>query len=328
MSIIVEIKKLRDNYRNIDFGYVGVDLNTKEVHHYYEDINRNITEFDINNLADEQFFLKEYLHNCIYKRQINEKIPNDILDLTKKIIEKHIIYNKFKAFPVNMLENSSRTLSINYENNNTLFRNYKFSGKYIPIKNSIQIPINESKWKKYNENDKEELSQTILHEIGHMKATKYKLDIRNKQIQLISGFYKTTILIEPIQLKNSDISLKYVDVKNNYENEIDKIIEEIMNDYDCKLINPSYITTYPNIGHILNKLCDNSLEIARYQENGIDTLNYYLKSIIKSNYLIDELYENIIESTESQIHGYNKNTKKLIKTLKKYEEKKLLKSNN
>ena len=93
-----------------------------------------------------------------------------------------------------------------------------------------------------------------------------------------------------------------------------------MNDFDCKEINSNFVPTYPNVGYILNDLCDGRLQEARYYDDGIEELYDSLNSLIKSRYLVNELLLSIVETNRAFEDNYEENETRMMKLLKKYQQ--------
>ena len=105
-----------------------------------------------------------------------------------------------------------------------------------------------------------------------------------------------------------------------YKKDEDRILEEVMNDFDCKEINPNFVPTYPNVGYILNDLCDGRLQKARYYDDGIEELYDSLNKLIKGRDLVNELLLSIVETNRSFEDNYDENEAHIMKLLKKYQQ--------
>lgn len=324
MRYIIEIGTLYDNYQEMNFGYVGMDLDTGERHHYSKydsDGNWNsevITEFDINKQNDWGP-LHWHLYHCSYKVEYREKLPEEVISLSYQMIDKHLIYNKQNGYPIDTLEKNLDNLSFKYVSNISLFGDLGFSGRYIPVKNTIEMPITNIEWQRYGENEIKETEDILLHETGHLKVSNYSLDIKNKELKVRTGFYTSIVKVEPVMLGNGDIFLKFERTSDLYKRDEDRILEEVMNDFDCKEINSNFVSTYPNVGYILNDLCDGRLQRARYYEDGIEELYNSLNSLIKSRDLVNELLLSIVETNRSFEDNYKENEAHMMKLLKKYQ---------
>ena len=312
MSYIVEIKKLKNKYNHSINGYIGIDIKSGKLHYYsmYDKngffLNNGLTEFDESKTLDER---NRLCSNIDENTNIIENEPNEIDILIKEVIKKHLIRNMNMSFETHALNKNTKNLSIEYTTKNSIIGNIHYTGIYTPVENSIKLPQN-------LDNDKSEIIDTLLHETGHMKTS--KVFYKNKQINIKTGFYNKAIKTTRIKLYNGDIFLKLDKVYDNKQNIKDRIIEEIMNEYDIKQIKSDYKNRYPNIGHILNYLCDYRLEYERYKENGIDMIYDSLLKIIDDEKLIDELFENILELEEYYRWNLTPKNNDTVKILKKY----------
>lgn len=330
MNYIIQIDNLYDYYNNMNFGYIGKDLNTGKIHYYSKyDRNgnysfKNIIEFDIKNTKKSNSYLARHLQNCHYikNKESTNKIPLDINNLSNKVIQKHLMYNKKEKYPLDTLIKNSKNLTYKYVPGFYLLSPEEYLGSYIPIENIIEIPLNKEKYEKFKIEEKNQLEDVLLHEIGHLKVSTHLLDLKNKLLKVRTGFYTSHVIIEPILLNNQDIFLKFVESKDLYSSGIDRILEEVMNDYECKKIKNNFNITYPNVGNELNNLCDGRLQKARYYEDGIEELYDSLTRIINSRELVTELLNIINEVSNSSSFQFEKNNNQMIKILTKYKEKK------
>ena len=326
MKYIIQIGSLYDNYHEMNFGYVGIDLNTGEKHYYsnYDSKGnwsfRSITEFDMDNKEKLNRFLRSNLYHCYYNKDGSEKIPEDVKSLAYKMIDKHLIYNKQNGYPIDDLEKNLNNLSFKYVSNISLFGDLGFSGRYIPVKNTIEMPITNIDWQRYGEDEIKETEDILLHETGHLKVSNYSLDIKNKELKVRTGFYTSIVKVEPVMLSNGDIFLKFEGTLDLCKRNEDRILEEVMNDFDCKEINPNFVPTYPNVGYILNDLCDGRLQKARYYDDGIEELYDSLNKLIKGRDLVNELLLSIVETNRSFEDNYDENEAHIMKLLKKYQQ--------
>ena len=322
MSKIIQIKELYDNYHCMYFGYVGIDLETKEIKYYSfynanQEYNKNsLYEFNPNNIETGSY-IGWHMYHCSYKRpSLSDKLPNELVQLVPLFISQHKEYNINNNYPVQNIDQNSTNLSIQYRSNFSLFGDSGFAAIYIPVENIIGLTTDKTRWNTLSSDEKEDSKNSLIHEIGHMKVSNCKLDEENNILYVKTGFYWSTIQLEPIILENGDIFYKIVKVPEKWQNCNEKALEEIINDLDCSLAFNSFKGSYPKLGTKLNDLCDKKLTFARY-DIGIEQFYISLKKIINSQDLASELLEHIGDS----VYGYDPedSEKKALQLIKKYE---------
>lgn len=325
MSKIIQLETLYDNYHEFDFGYIGMDLDTKKIKYYSyynlkQEYDRNsLYEFDPNNLEIGSKICW-HMYHCKHKSILSEEVPKEFEQLVKCFINQHKQYNINNNYPIEYIDSNLVNLSIQYQSNFSLFNNSNFSATYTPVENVIGLAFDKSKWTKLSNDEKD----SLIHEIGHMKASRYKLDEVNNLLILKTGFYWSKIKLEPIILENGDVFYKIINVPEKWENCTERALEEIINDLDCSLAFSTFNGSYPKIGKRLNDLCDKKLTYARY-DVGIKELYTSLQKIIDSHDLVDELLGYIGDS----IYGYNCeiSENKTLQLIKQYEDNFCIKTN-
>lgn len=325
MSKVIQIDNLYDKYHSITFGYVGIDLETKEIKYYshynskQEYYGDSLYEFDPSNL-DTESSISWHMHHCTYKRPpISNELPDELVAFTKYFINQHKEYNIKNNYSIKNIEENVINLSLQYRSNFSLFGGARFSAIYIPVENIIGLAINKTEWGMLSNDKCDNFKNSLIHEIGHMKVSNYKLDETSNILFVKTGFYWSEIELKSIILENGDIFYKIAKVPKEWENRNQKALEEIMNDFDCSLAFSSFNGNYPKLGKRLNDLCNQKLTYARYGI-GIEELYTGLQKIIDSRDLVDELLEYIGDS----IYGYDKeiSENKALQLIKKYEENK------
>ncbi len=315
MKYIIQVGILNDNYCDRKFGYVGRDLETRKLHYYVMfDKQGNysphcLKEINIHDINQESNSVRLMccLSHSNYKSYEEEssKLPEDILSLIPEMINKHLAYNEENGFPTEFITNNLANLSIEYGNNVSLLDGSTiFDGAYSAVENAIKIPISKHQWSNYNDFKKKYAEDMLLHEVGHFKVSNHKLDIKNKQLNIRVGFFNLIVNVEPIILANGDVFLKKDD-ENNLDNSKGRILEDVMNDFDCQQVNPDFNLIYPKVGYILNELCDGRLQLARYYDDGIEELYESLSKIIKSRCMVDELLNSIEENNNHMMEILN-----------------------
>lgn len=320
MSKIIQIDELYDNYCEMNFGYIGIDLETKKIKYYsHYNLNqeyspKNLYEFDPNNLEVDNK-ISWHMYHCNHKSSLAKKLPIELEKLVKGIINQHKQYNINNNYPIEYINKNLINLSIEYQSDFSLFGDLGFSATYTPIENTIGLAIDESKWKNLSNDEK----CFIIHEVGHMKASSYRHDEVNNILIVKTGFYLSKVELEPINLENGDIFYRITSVPKRWENCNERALEEIINDLDCSLAFNSFNGNYPKLGKRLNDLCDKKLTYARY-DIGIEEVYTCLQKIIDSRDLADELLEYVSDS----IYGYDPeiSEKKALQLIKRYYENK------
>lgn len=317
MSKIIQVSDLYDNYHEINFGHGGIDLETGKMRYYsYYDSRQkfnihSLYEFDLNNI-DEDSFINWHMRHCKIKHTSSKKLPKKLEILVKDLINQHRQYNVINNYPVEYIDKNSANLLIEYQNNFSLFKDFEFCATYTPVENVIGLATAESKWSDLSNEDK----MSLIHEIGHMKASSYSLDDGNNTLIVKEGFYISKIQLEPVLLENGDTFYKFIRAPKRGENYIGRALEEIINDLDCSLAFSLFNGNYPKLGKRLNDLCDKKLTYDRYS-GGIEEVYTGLQKIIDSRDLADELLENIGNS----IYGYypEESENRALQLIKKYE---------
>lgn len=300
MKKIIEVRKLYDSINHIEFGCIGIEEDSNKIRYFshYNDLG----EYNLNflyefNIASPKLKILEYhLANCTIKDSyLNENLPKDLLNIIQDAFKKYKCYNKKVNLPNTFLFKNQLFMivenEINLENNNR-----QCNAQYNPYSNSLFFKL--EKWQELTDREKEQMENTILHEIGHLKVTQKTLKSNNLYVQC--GFNTDEIKLQPILLSNGDVFYKPQKGKNEiYKPEI--IIEEIINDFDCSKVSTNFQGNYPSFGSRINNLCDNELQIARYT-NGMSVLTSHLLSIIKSKDLLEELLGTLYAS----VYSYDK----------------------
>ena len=305
MSKIIQISKLYDNYNEMIFGYVGIDIESKKIRYYsYYNSNNEYTpntlyEYNPTELNTDSI-INWHMYHCDYKRpEISQELPKNLTNLIHSYINKHMIYNLNHNYTIENINNNKKNLSIQYEHTFSLLSDPSFSACYVPVENIILLTTDETEWKELSPKEKKDFKNILIHEIGHMKASYWTVDDINNVLYVKTGFYHTQSELEPIVMETGDIFYKMITTPNKWEHQVERALEEIINDLDCSYAFPKFYGVYPQFGEKLNELCDRKLTYARYN-NGLEQLFIHLQSIINSKDLAIELLENIKDS----IYGF------------------------
>ena len=329
MKYIIQVGILNDNYCDMEFGYVGRDLETRKLHYYVMfDKQGNysphcLKEINIHDINQESNSVRLMccLSHSNYKsyEEKSSKLPEDILSLIPEMINKHFAHNEENGLPTEFITNNLATLSVEYTDNISVFGDSEFAGKYDALSNIIGIPISKHEWNNYDDHKKKDVEDTLFHEVGHFKASVCKLDIENKQLNVRIGFYNSIVDVDPIVLANGDVFLK-INEENRLNDSKGGILEEVINEFDCRQIKPGCNQSYPKVGHILNQLCDGRLLKARYYDDGIEELYESLSKIIQGRSKVDRLLESIICATETNEFDYEEENKHMMELLDQYQK--------
>ena len=261
---------------------------------------------------------------CHYQRpKYSEILPKILLPTTKEIIEEVISYNERQNYPTSYINNNRKDLSIQYRNNIDFFGQEVFGAIYMPVLNILGLPITKGDWEDFSETEKQRIKNNIIHEIGHMKVTRYHLEEKTKTLHVTMGFLEQEIPLEPRRIQNGD--LLYITKKEKEEDKKQRALEEIINVAECAEIFKDYQGNYPNFGKRLNHLCNNQLFNGRY-DRGIEEYYQALEEIIKSESLATSILEELTES----IYGEQKEEaeKRVNQLIKRYEIVKVSKNNS
>lgn len=159
MSKIIQIDDLWDNYHEMNFGYRGIDLETKKIRYYshYDSEQKyninSIYEFDPNNL-EEDSYISWHMAHCKLKNSSSKKLPDELEQLVKSLIDQHKQYNISNNYPIEYIDQNSSNLLIQYQSNFSLFSDSEFSATYTPVENVIGLVTAESEWNNLSDEDK------------------------------------------------------------------------------------------------------------------------------------------------------------------------------
>ena len=228
MSKIIQIGNLYDNYHKMDFGYRGIDIETKRIRYYsHYDLNQkynvnSLYEFDPNNIEVDNH-INWHMAHCKYKSNSSKKIPDELEQLVKSLIEQHKQYNISNNYPIEYIDQNKISLSIQYQSNFSLFSDSEFSATYTPVENIIGLTTVQSEWNNLSDDDKD----SLIHEIGHTNASCYKRDQVNNVLIVKEGFYINDAKLNPIILENGDIFYMVINVPKKCDNYPGRALEEI-----------------------------------------------------------------------------------------------------
>lgn len=287
MNYIVPVEELYDEKDGRIFGYVGKDLNTGKIRYFYFD-NNILQEFDPNNISDEYLRTLIARNSGYIRKTFNKKQLVVVKSSIENALNTHLEYNLQNNYPVDNLITNRDTLKF-YP------RFFGDTSFYSILENAFHFRIpSHYEFDDFGEVVKNYLRVCTLHEAGHLKASSFIYDEKARVLISRNGFYKVSYNIRPIYLPTGEIFL----FEKFYEDgtKESKILEEMINELECKRISSDYTCVYPKYGEVINNLCNRKLQSARYLENGMDIFYDEMSSIIPSISLANELLGMINES--------------------------------
>lgn len=315
MEHIIQINQLMTESEKIVFGYVGRSLETGKIKYYYLEKGDNpncLHEFDINHICND--YLSSCLADCHFERpQFSHLLPQELEQALPSIINKHRAYNQENGYPTTSIDKNKIGLSVQPLIISGFCRTRPSAALYNSLDNIITIRTTKKEWEILSEEEKEKKKNHLIHEVGHLKVT--KLFLTGNILNLQTGFDTTLYDTSSIELENGDIFYRIEKKKEKdiIQTNIEYILEEIMNDYDCYQAFPSFHRNYPRFGEQLNNLCDKELLKAR-NTNEIDEYFDRMYSIIPSKDLAIELLETIHAATYgTSREATTENAKKIVK---------------
>ena len=100
MSIILKSQDLYDSKNDSHFGYLGINLETREVSLYSDDERKGMGELVYKLNPDDKELYKEFFHNGKYKRLNLNSLSKKGQILVLSTIKKHIEYSKKQSYPI------------------------------------------------------------------------------------------------------------------------------------------------------------------------------------------------------------------------------------
>lgn len=290
MRKFIHVQDLTNEDYDLDLGYVAVDVDTGEncyFSHFNKDGSHNskdIYPFDPKSISGD---LAWHMARSGYPfSQISEEIHPEIVEFINYSIDAHREHNVKNGYRTDLLDFNKKHLKVIYVPSYTLFGREEAS-IYIPVENRISLYCDKLEYEEASKRVKNEEKSNVVHEIGHMKVSTYK--IVGDKLYIKTGFFTSEANLESIVLDNGDIFYKIKEAPVKNRNLEKKALEEIINDTDCSNIYATYNRTYPNIGDSLNNLCDKKLPKLREEDNAFLAYCDYLKEIVKSTDIVDEI---------------------------------------
>lgn len=309
MQEVVQIDTLYDEKLKIHFGYVGIDIYTGKIKYYFfyeENGNFNplkLHAFKLGNVQNNR--LQEHLKHCSCER-IKEVVPEEIAYFVKEGIKIHREYNKKKGYPIKNIDNYSKSLFITQNYPTTSYSIRKINAGYVNKTNTIYWPYNKEEWKNLSALEQTKRKNSLFHELGHMKVTSFS--IQDNIGSLKTGFATDKFLLQPIPTADDEIFYKIEKPLSQIDTEsTERVLEELLNDYDCREALSTFKGNYPPFGKRLNNLCEQKLQKARYEHN----INVYYETLEKINIRRKKAKE-LLEMIYACIYSYSKWDRKTL----------------
>lgn len=325
MKRFIHVQTLINESCDLEFGYVAVDADTGEIC-YFSNFDKydvydpeRIYPFDLQNMSED---LSWHMACSGYQTiQISEYIHPEIVDFIKTSINEHRVYNIKNGYRTDLLDFNEKYLKVMYTPSYSLFGREEAS-IYVPVENRMNLYCDKWQYEDASKREKLEEKSNVVHEIGHMKVSSYKI-IGNK-LFIRTGFFPSEALLETIPLENGDIFYRIKEEPKIDINLEKKALEEIINDTDCANIYSPFLRSYPNIGDSLNALCDGVLPKLRESDDAFLAYEDYLKDVIGSKDEVDEINGLIKDALFG--HNCKKHEMKVLKLIKQCEDRKQKKS--
>lgn len=315
MNKILKLQDLYDAGTMLFFGFVGLDVDTKKLKYFIcLDEKRNFDlrfakEFDPLNIGNLPICYGDYelkRFDTLFPRELQS-----FADETLKIQQK---FNEENGYPTSFFQDNEA--SLRYAS--SLYHLKVNIAKYVPFENLIVIPASAVSWPSLNPSEKKYVKDGIVHEQGHMKATRFSFDEKNALLNIIMGYWEYAIKYIPIIIGSNNLLLEPVNALSSETHltpreKASKAIEEISNDYECYKSFPIYYQGYyPNLGKELDALCDGRFISGRYN-GGLNLLENSLRQIEACEYMINDLFKCLTEATLNSNFEAEGHARRLIK---------------
>ena len=305
----MQIDTLYDEKLKIHFGYVGIDIHTGEIKYYsFYDENGHFNPlklhaFKLENVQNKR--LQEHLKYCTCER-IKEVVPKEINDFVGEGIKIHRDYNKKNNYSIKNIDNYIKSLFITQNYPTSSYSIREINAGFINKKNTIYWPYNKEECKNLSTLEQTKRKNSLFHELGHMKVTRFSIEDNIGSLK--TGFATDKFLLQPIPIADGEIfykiekSLSKIDIQST-----ERVLEELLNDYECEEALPTYKGNYPPFGKRLNNLCDKKLQKARYEHN----IEIYYEALEKINSKRKKA-EEVLEMIYACIYSYSKWDRKTL----------------
>lgn len=292
MSYIIHTDNLYDNKGNI-FGYVGRDLTTNKTRyflitpHFLEEIT-DFTSIDVK--------LDKKLQSAGFFREANFwNLPSEYQEIIAMVKEMHAKFNTSLGYPNNLLENNCENLKAHFYINHHMTL-LKQKAMYNPLTNELLLAYD------FHNNSKEELlkfKSILLYIMGIIKTSQCVFDKYKEEVKVQSGFRYDIYKVSPYTLLNGDCFLLKEYIVERTQKDAD-ILNDLINDYECGLIDPKYEMIYDKeIMTLIKQITIGSLMLSRYN-GSIDTYYKKMETVINDHALAQELLYSTQDKTNNE----------------------------
>ena len=265
---VLEISKLHDFYRDIDFGYIGTDIDTGKIY-YFSNFDQcglyskhKLYEFNDENIS---FNLANSLKFSPYKTGFDKKLSHSFDIILEQCCDQHRKFNLEHHYPMDNLDDNFKKINLKFGFGEMMDNSINYDGIYNPLKNTIDVSISDYLWLTYNEEQKQKTRNNILKELGHVKATYKKVNSNSIYIKI--GFCEYKINCTKETTYSGNTLYHPYDIKSFSNKELSYVFEEIFNEYECSLIDSNFHTRYKDILDRLVKIYDKELLLFRYKKD-------------------------------------------------------------
>ena len=312
MQNILSIYKLHDFYHHVDFGYIGVDIDTNQLSNFSHYDKYGL--FHKNRLYEfkecKSDNLNESLKYCNMKKLFHNNLPKQLDALLEINIKKQQDFNLKHRFTNDLLDKNIPSLKLRYGFGEKIEDSINYDGVYIPLKNIIEISVSDYLWMMYTDKQKKDVSHHLLKELGHVKVTSKKLN--NNMMEIKIGFLEYQLKCEKVDIDtNQTLYIPYKIKSLNYP-ELAYAFEEIFNEYECFLIDKTFKTRYQFIMDKLYQLTNGKILFYRYQKNGLSKLYNYLNNIIGNEKETKDLFKFIKDLHYTRDNDYLNESQKVL----------------
>lgn len=313
MSKIIEISQLYNSSLLKVIGYVGLDLETNQKRFFFctsENAIRSdlLREFNPLTIDKTSPFYNLLLH-CDYRVHLPSSHPKALDNALKRAIRLQKRFALMHGLPLDYFENNLKGLKLYYDECCASQNSY---ADYRPVDNMIVSYL------RFYLDDQEIVNGSFLHEIGHLRTSAFKIDEQKKEIWVKVGFQEYTLALEVLKTLTGDTFYLPKTLSPTLANCPAIAFDEIITDYECMLMDPKFMPTYPMLGKEINDLLDGNSFYFR-ATTGQNGLCEYLLGIDPSENLLHDFLGTVRECVYYNSTLSQNQARRLIKH---YEERK------
>lgn len=223
MSNILKVQDLYDSYNDSHFGYLGIDLDSKEVNLYSDDARKQKGDIVYKLDQNDEDFYWEFYHNGEYKRFDISKLSEEAQSLILELINKQVAYSKKHNREVNITSDVINNVGLNFNGFKVLkeipyynLYNDLYISNLSPLlkKDDEEIPSKELR-EKYNKL----MAEVEVHHMLPLYGKGKYYEEREKR-------YKETLK----QLSSDEMLSvrKYLETKNNNKKEMNNCLSSLL----------------------------------------------------------------------------------------------------